>query len=121
MFTCAMEHAASAYAAWMLSGAPEAGQQILTPSRHAHCAAGLFSSFNQRVAGRDLVEQGRCGGAASHRLELARARQQDWVGGAMAYRAAYKLAAMAGDKPRARRCLTWPYRPAAAARATRRL
>jgi ATP/maltotriose-dependent transcriptional regulator MalT len=45
--------------------------------------------------------------AARHHVALAlrRGRQQDWVGGAMAYRAAARLAAQAGDATQARRYL----------------
>ncbi|WP_409982015.1 ATP-binding protein [Roseateles sp.] len=107
MFTCAMGHAASAYAAWMLERAPEAPQQILDAIAWlAPRGGGLFSSFNHGWLAEIFVEQGDMRGARHHiACALARARQQDWVGGAMAYRAAAKLAVMAGDKPRARRCL----------------
>ncbi len=107
MFTCAMGRAASAYATWMLERAPEARQQILDAIAWlAPRGGGLFSSFSHGWLAEICVEQGDMRGARHHiACALARARQQDWVGGAMAYRAAAQLAVMAGDKPRARRCL----------------
>ena len=67
---------------------------------------GLYSSFNHGWLADILSTQGDAGAARHHvALALKRGRQHDWIGGAMAYRAAARLAAGVGDDARARRYL----------------
>lgn len=107
MFTCAMGHAAGAYGAWMQEGDPAARQHILDATAWlAPRGGGLYSSFNHGWLADVLSTQGDAGAARHHvALALRRGRQHDWVGGAMAYRAAARLAARMGDTLRARRYL----------------
>jgi class 3 adenylate cyclase/tetratricopeptide (TPR) repeat protein len=108
MFTCAMGHAAGAYAAWMQEGTPTARQHILDATAWlAPRGGGLYSSFNHGWLADILATQGDAGPARHHvALALRRGRQHDWIGGAMAYRAAARLAARLGDDARARRYLS---------------
>lgn len=107
MFTCAMGHAAGAYGAWMQAADPVARQHILDATAWlAPRGGGLYSSFNHGWLADILSTQGDAGAARHHvALALKRGRQHDWIGGAMAYRAAARLAARVGDTDRARRYL----------------
>ena len=107
MFTCAMGHAAGAYGAWMQARDPMARQHILDATAWlAPRGGGLYSSFNHGWLADILADQGDAGAARHHvALALKRGRQHDWIGGAMAYRAAARLAARLGDVPRAQRYL----------------
>ncbi|MFN3861971.1 MAG: ATP-binding protein [Roseateles sp.] len=107
MFTCAMGHAAGAYAAWMETQDPAARQHILDAVAWlAPRGGGLYSSLNHGWLADILATQGDAGAARHHvALALKRGRQHDWIGGAMAYRAAARLAARLGDVPRAQRYL----------------
>lgn len=107
MFTCAMGHAAGAYGAWMQEADPAARQHILDATAWlAPRGGGLYSSFNHGWLADILSTQGDAGAARHHvALALKRGRQHDWIGGAMAYRAAARLAARVGDVPRAKRYL----------------
>jgi class 3 adenylate cyclase/tetratricopeptide (TPR) repeat protein len=105
MFTCAMGQAAGAYGAWMQTGDPAARQHIVDAMAWlAPRGGGLYSSFNHGWLADILATQGDAG-AARHQVALAlkRGRQHDWIGGAMAYRAAARLAARVGDTDRAKR------------------
>lgn len=107
MFTCAMGQAAGAYGAWMQTGDPAARQHIVDAIAWlAPRGGGLYSSFNHGWLADILATQGDAG-AARHQVALAlkRGRQHDWIGGAMAYRAAARLAARVGDTDRAKRYL----------------
>ncbi|MFG6412334.1 AAA family ATPase [Roseateles sp. DC23W] len=108
MFTCAMGHAAGAYGAWMQAHDPGARQQLLDATAWlAPRGGGLYSSFNHGWLADILSTQGDAGAARHHiALALRRGRQDDWIGGAMAYRAAARLAARMGDAARARRYLS---------------
>ncbi|HEY0955083.1 MAG TPA: hypothetical protein VGE36_10025, partial [Roseateles sp.] len=107
MFTCAMGHAAGAYGAWMQDHDPTARQHILDATAWlAPRGGGLYSSLNHGWLADILSTQGDAGAARHHvALALRRGRQHDWIGGAMAYRAAARLAARMGDAPRAQRYL----------------
>ena len=107
MFTCAMGHAAGAYGAWMQEADPTARQHVLDATAWlAPRGGGLYSSFNHGWLADILATQGDAGAARHHvALALKRGRQHDWVGGAMAYRAAARLAARVGDTARAKRYL----------------
>ncbi|HEY0956948.1 MAG TPA: AAA family ATPase, partial [Roseateles sp.] len=107
MFTCAMGQAAGAYGAWMQEADPAARQHILDATAWlAPRGGGLYSSFNHGWLADILSTQGDAGAARHHvALALRRGRQHDWIGGAMAYRAAARLAAGVGDNARARRYL----------------
>ncbi|KQV96267.1 hypothetical protein ASC91_01545 [Pelomonas sp. Root1237] len=107
MFTCAMGHAAGAYGAWMQEADPTARQHILDATAWlAPRGGGLYSSFQHGWLADILATQGDAGAARHHvALALKRGRQHDWIGGAMAYRAAARLAARMGDSERAKRYL----------------
>ncbi|MEO6276752.1 hypothetical protein, partial [Roseateles sp.] len=108
MFTCAMGQAAGAYGAWMHEADPAALQRVRDATAWlAPRGGGLYSSFNHGWLADILSVQGGDTGAARRHVALAlkRGRQQDWIGGAMAYRAAARLAANAGDAGQARRYL----------------
>jgi len=107
MFTCAMGHAAGAYGAWMQDADPAARQHILDATAWlAPRGGGLYSSFQHGWLADILATQGDAGAARHHvALALRRGRRHDWIGGAMAYRAAARLAAGVGDTDRARRYL----------------
>ncbi|MGM9481959.1 ATP-binding protein [Roseateles sp. NT4] len=107
MFTCAMGHAAGAYGAWMQEADPTARQHILDATAWlAPRGGGLYSSFQHGWLADILSTQGDAGAARHHvALALKRGRQHDWIGGAMAYRAAARLAARLGDTERAKRYL----------------
>jgi class 3 adenylate cyclase len=107
MFTCAMGHAAGAYGAWMQEGDPTARRHILDATAWlAPRGGGLYSSFQHGWLSDILSTQGDAGAARHHiALALKRGRQHDWIGGAMAYRAAARLAARLGDGDRAKRYL----------------
>lgn len=107
MFTCAMGHAAGAYGAWMHQADPAARQHILDATAWlAPRGGGLYSSFNHGWLADILSTQGEAGAARRHvALALKRGRQHDWIGGAMAYRAAARLACQQGDVARAGRYL----------------
>lgn len=107
MFTCAMGHAAGAYGAWMEAGDPLARQHILDATAWlAPRGGGLYSSFQHGWLA-DILSTQADNAAARHHIAraLKRGRQHDWIGGAMAYRAAARLAAQAGDTMQARRYL----------------
>ncbi|RZL40517.1 MAG: hypothetical protein EOP35_00575 [Rubrivivax sp.] len=107
MFTCAMGHAAAAYGAWMEQADPTALQHVLDATAWlAPRGGGLYSSFNHGWAAEILSTQGHATAARHHiALALKRGRQHDWIGGAMAYRAAARLAGQVGDVAQARRYL----------------
>lgn len=107
MFTCAMGHAAGAYGAWMQGGDPDAPQRVLDATAWlAPRGGGLYSSFNHGWLADMRVTQGDSVAARRHVAQaLKRGRQHDWIGGAMAYRAAARLAAQAGDAAQARHYL----------------
>ncbi|WP_271007898.1 ATP-binding protein [Paucibacter sp. B51] len=107
LFTFAMGHAAGAYGAWMGGGCPLARQALeeavawLAPR-----GGGLFSSLNHGWLAEILVQQGEADRARKHMaLALRRARQSDWIGVAMAYRAAARLAQSQGQPERVMRYL----------------
>ncbi|MCV2362504.1 AAA family ATPase [Paucibacter sp. DJ1R-11] len=102
LFTFAMGHAAGAYGAWMGGGCPLARQALeeavawLAPR-----GGGLFSSLNHGWLTEIMVQQGESGLARQHMaLALRRGRQSDWIGVAMAYRAAARLAQGHGQPER---------------------
>ncbi|MFG6486703.1 ATP-binding protein [Roseateles sp. BYS78W] len=107
MFTCAMGQAAGAYGAWMQTHDPGALQLILDATAWlAPRGGGLYNSFNHGWLADILSTQGHVTAARHHiALALRRGRQHDWIGGAMAYRAAARLATGTGDVPLARRYL----------------
>jgi class 3 adenylate cyclase/tetratricopeptide (TPR) repeat protein len=107
MFTCAMGQAAGAYGAWMQSADPSTLQLVLDATAWlAPRGGGLYNSFNHGWLADILSTQGHVTAARRHvALALRRGRQHDWIGGAMAYRAAARLAADAGDVALARRYL----------------
>ncbi len=108
MFTCAMGHAAGAYGAWMAAADPLARQHILDATAWlAPRGGGLYSSFQHGWLA-DILATQADNAAARHHIAraLKRGRQHDWIGGAMAYRAAARLAAQAGDTVQARRYLS---------------
>jgi len=94
LFTFSMGQAAGAYSRWMGShdqGALPALQDAtawLQPR-----GGGLFSSFNQGWLADVLAAQGQALRARQHvALALLRGRQRDWLGGALAFRTATRLA-----------------------------
>ncbi len=93
MFTFAMGHAAGAYGAWMedgWAGTLAALQESI--SWLAPRGGGLFSSWNHGWLAEVLAVQGKRERARQHVAQaLRRGRQSDWLGGAMAYRAAARL------------------------------
>ena len=102
LFTFAMGHAAGAYGAWMGGGCPLARQALeeavawLAPR-----GGGLFSSLNHGWLAEILVQQGEADLARRHMaLALRRGRQSDWIGVAMAYRAAARLEQSQGKTER---------------------
>ncbi len=107
MFTCAMGHAAGAYGAWMQDGAASARQDIHDATAWlAPRGGGLYSSFTHGWLADILASQGDAGMARHHvAMALNRGRLHDWIGGAMAYRAAARLAARVQDRRRALRYL----------------
>lgn len=107
MFTCAMGHAAASYATWMEQADPTALQHVRDATAWlAPRGGGLYSSFNHGWLADMLSVQGDAAAARRHiALALRRGRQHDWIGGAMAYRAAARLAAQAGNAAQARRYL----------------
>ncbi|PZP30660.1 MAG: hypothetical protein DI603_14125 [Roseateles depolymerans] len=111
MFTCAMGHAAGAYGAWMQEAAPGAARDILDATAWlAPRGGGLYSSFNHGWLADILSTRGDVRAARHHIAQaLRRGRQDDWLGGAMAYRAAARLAAQTGDNARARAYLERAY------------
>jgi class 3 adenylate cyclase len=107
MFTCAMGQAAGAYGAWMHEADPAALQRVRDATAWlAPRGGGLYNSLNHGWLADMLAAQGDAVAARRHiALALKRGRQHDWIGGAMAYRAAARLAANAGDAAQARRYL----------------
>ena len=107
LFSFSMTHAACAYAQWARGGDPACLQALadatswLEPRR-----SGLFRSLNFGWLAHALATSGRHEEArhAAARA-LVRARQHDYLGVAMAYRALATSAAHARDLPRARACL----------------
>lgn len=102
LFTFAMGHAAGAYGAWMGGGCPLARQALeeavawLSPR-----GGGLFSSLNHGWLADILVQQGEADLARKHMAQaLRRGQQSDWIGVAMAYRAAARLAQSQGQPER---------------------
>ncbi len=108
MFTCAMGQAAGAYGAWMASADPTALQRLRDATAWlAPRGGGLYNSFNHGWLADILSTQGQVSAARHHvAMALRRGRQQDWIGGAMAYRAAARLAATVGDAAQARHYLS---------------
>lgn len=95
LFTFAMGHAAGAYGRWMAGRAADALPALQDATAWlAPRGGGLFSSFNHGWLAELLVAQGQPQRARQHIAQaLRRGRQQDWIGGAMAYRAAARLGA----------------------------
>ena len=93
LFTFSMGHAAGAYGAWMeerWAGTLGALQESITWL--APRGGGLFNSWNHGWMAEVLALQGERTRARHHvALALRRGRQSDWLGGAMAYRAAARL------------------------------
>ncbi|MCG2592199.1 AAA family ATPase [Ramlibacter sp. XY19] len=93
--------AMSAYADWMLTGRAECLQTIAEVTAWLKPrGSGLFRSLNHGWLAAGLLESGREDEARHHAAQaLLRARQGDWLGVAMAYRA---LARDAADRSPAR-------------------
>lgn len=100
LFTFSMGHAAGAYGAWMDERSDGAAAALLDAIAWlAPRGGGLFSSFNHGWLAEVLADQGDWVGARQQIAKaLMRSRQRDWIGVAMAYRAAAKLA-LADSKP----------------------
>jgi len=94
LFTFSMGQAAGAYGRWMERHDPTALPALQDATAWLQPrGGGLFSSFNQGWLADVLVAQGQTVRARQHvALALLRGRQRDWIGGAMAYRAAARLA-----------------------------
>ncbi len=107
LFTFSMGHAAGAYGAWKeerSEGAAAALQDAITWL--APRGGALFSSFNHGWLAEVLAQQGERQGARQQIAKaLLRSRQRDWIGVAMAYRAAAQLALAESQPERARRYL----------------
>lgn len=90
LFTCAMGQATDAYAHWKLGGAADALAALQDATGWlAPRGGGLFSSFNHGWLAEVLATQGQLQPARQHvALALRRGRKNDWLGGAMACRAA---------------------------------
>jgi len=99
LFTFSMGHAAGAYGRWMERRAADALPALQDAVAWlAPRGGGLFSSFNHGWMAELLVAQGQTRAARQHIAQaLQRGRRQDWLGGAMAYRAAARLGT---DAPR---------------------
>ncbi|MEL4177429.1 ATP-binding protein [Roseateles sp. PN1] len=95
LFTCAMGHAAQAYAAWKSTRSVAASQVLLNATHWlAPRGGGLFNSFNHGWLAEIMAEQGQVEAARHHiAVALNRARRNDLIGVAMAYRVAARLAA----------------------------
>ena len=104
LFTFSMGRAAGAFGAWREQGAADSLAALQEATAWlAPRGGGLFSSWNHGWLAEMLVAQGDKPGARRHIAQtLRRGRHDDWLGGAMAYRAAAKLA---GDAESARRYL----------------
>ncbi|MEJ6006226.1 AAA family ATPase [Paucibacter sp. AS339] len=98
LFTFSMGHAAAAYGAWMEERSSSAAAELRDAIAWlAPRGGGLFSSFNHGWLAEILVAQGDVSGARRQIAQtLRRARQSDWIGVAMAYRAAARLAQTEG-------------------------
>ncbi|MCV2370426.1 adenylate/guanylate cyclase domain-containing protein [Roseateles oligotrophus] len=107
LFTYSMGHAAGAYAAWQIERSAASAQSLQDAATWlAPRGGGLFSSLIHGWLADVLAEQGDVGGARRQiALALRRGRQRDWIGVAMAYRAAARIAAAAADAQRAQRYL----------------
>ena len=93
LFTLSMGHAAGAYAAWQAERSALATQSLQDAATWlAPRGGGLFSSLIHGWLAELLAEQGDVAGARDQiALALRRGRQRDWIGVAMAYRAAARL------------------------------
>ncbi|MCV2359905.1 AAA family ATPase [Paucibacter sp. TC2R-5] len=115
LFTYSMGHAVCAFADWQTerSAASALGLQVAA-NWLASRGGGLFSSLIHGWRAELLAEQGDAAGARQQVAQaLRRARQRDWIGVAMAYRAAARLAADAGQAARASHYLAAAQRVAA--------
>ena len=99
LFTYSMGHAMAAYAAWM----SRRSQHALAHVRDATAwlaprGGGLYNSLNHGWLAEMHAEAGDAALARTHVAQaLRRGREHDWIGVAMAYRAAAGLADRAGD------------------------
>lgn len=107
LFTYSMGHAAGAFAAWQAHASPTAAQSLQDAAAWlASRGSGLFSSLIHGWLAEVLVAQGDAAGARQQiALALRRGRQRDWIGVAMAYRAAARLS-LESDPVRAQRYLS---------------
>ena len=112
----AMHLAQSAYAQWMLHGAPEALQALQDATAWVESRQGrLVVSLNHGWLADALVSQGQPDLARAHAAKaLRRGRALDRIGEAMACRAMARAATSAGDAPAASRYLALARRAAAA-------
>jgi class 3 adenylate cyclase len=107
LYTFAMSQAMGAFANWQVERSPAALQTLLDAANWlAPRGGGLYGSLIHGWLAELLVEQGE---AKQARLQIAqalrRSRRRDWLGVAMAYRAAARLAAEGQDAARAQRYL----------------
>ena len=107
LFSFSMSRAAGSYAEWMQTGASAALQGVDDATAWlARREGGLFVSLNHGWLADGHAAQGHLEAARRHAAQaLRRGRRRDLLGGAMAARALARLAADAGDRPRAERCL----------------
>lgn len=107
LFSYSMSRAAGSYAQWMREGSGDALQAVDEATAWlARREGGLFVSLNHGWLADGYAVQGRIDAARRHAAHaLQRGRRRDLLGGAMAARALAGLAAAAGDRPRAERCL----------------
>ncbi|MBV8605797.1 MAG: AAA family ATPase [Pelomonas sp.] len=115
LFTFSMGHAMAAYAAWMDRRSPQALAQVRDATAWlAARGGGLYHSLNHGWLAELQAEAGATGLARGHVAQaLRRGRQHDWIGGAMALRAAAGLAERAGDAAGTARYLALARRVAA--------
>jgi class 3 adenylate cyclase/tetratricopeptide (TPR) repeat protein len=115
LFSFSMSRAAGSYAEWMQTGAGAALQGVDDATAWlARREGGLFVSLNHGWLADGHAAQGHVEATRRHAAQaLQRGRRRDLLGGAMAARALARLAAEAGDRARAERCLA---RAAAVAR-----
>ncbi|HEY4084034.1 MAG TPA: adenylate/guanylate cyclase domain-containing protein [Burkholderiaceae bacterium] len=94
LFTFSMGRAAGAYGSWMERGDPGSLMALQEATGWlAQRGCGLFSSLNHGWLADVLSAQGQHRRARAHVAQaLRRGRQHDWIGVAMAYRAAARMA-----------------------------
>jgi class 3 adenylate cyclase len=107
LFTYSMGHAAGAFGAWQEQGSAAAVPALQDAATWLAPRGGnLFSSLIQGWLAEVLAAQGDRAAARRHIAQaLRRGRQRDWIGVAMAYRAAARMAAADADWARAQRYL----------------